>query len=363
MNFYLILGVAPDASMSEIKRAYKRLARRYHPGINPGDRGAEMMFAQVSEAYETLVDPGRRRQYDAGGPVPSSAEASKQFVFSEFDFSVARQGAEASTFTELFADILHPVARRDEGRPEPGADIHATLTLSFAEAVRGVERQVLVTRQVTCRACAGSGRLAAHEGQCGQCRGSGEVRWARGHMVFSKPCDACGGAGSRTWQRCVVCVGEGRTVRSESLTIPVPPGIENGARLRFRELGHAGRHGGPAGDLSVTAAVQPHRIFARHGDDLVAVLPVAVHEAALGARIDVPMLEGTAKLRIPAGTQAGQRLSIPGAGLPNASGGRGDVVFEVRLVLPSALDERSLELMREFGERNARNVRNGLTES
>jgi molecular chaperone DnaJ len=363
MNFYLILGVAENASTSEIKRAYKRLARRYHPGINPGDRGAEVMFARVSEAYETLIDPGRRRQYDSGGAVPEAADAAKTFVFSEFDFSVARQGSEASTFTELFADILHPVPRRDDGRPEPGADIHAALTLSFAESVRGVERQVLVTRQVTCRACAGSGRLVAHEGQCSQCRGSGEVRWARGHMVFSKPCDACGGAGNRTWQRCVVCVGEGRTVRSESLTIPIPAGIVDGARLRFRELGHAGRHGGSTGDLSVTVTVQPHGIFARRGDDLVAVLPVAVHEAALGARIDVPMLEGTTKLRIPAGTHAGQHLRIPGAGLPNPSGGRGDVVFEVRLVLPSALDERSLELMREFGERNAQNVRERLTES
>ena len=363
MNFYVILGVSENASTSEIKRAYKRLARRYHPGINPGDRSAEMMFARVSEAYETLVDPGRRRQYDSGGAAAEPAGEATTFMFSEFDFSVARKGPEASTFTELFADILHPVPRRDEGRPEPGADVHAALTLSFAEAVRGVERQVLVTRQVTCRACAGSGRLVAHEGQCGECRGSGEVRWARGHMVFSKPCDACNGAGSRTWQRCVVCVGEGRTVRSESLTIPVPAGIEDGARLRFRELGHAGRHGGSTGDLAVTVTVQPHRIFARQGDDLVAVLPVAVHEAALGARIDVPMLEGTAKLRIPAGTQAGQHLRIPGAGLPNPSGGRGDVVFEVRLVLPSGLDERSLDLMREFGERNAQNVRERLTES
>jgi molecular chaperone DnaJ len=180
-------------------------------------------------------------------------------------------------------------------------------------------------------------------------------------MVFSKPCEACGGAGSRTWQRCVVCVGEGRTVRSESVTIPVPAGVVDGARLRLREFGHAGRHGGATGDLSVTVTVQPHAIFTRRGDDLVAVLPVAVHEAALGARIDVPMLEGTAKLRIPAGTQAGQHLRIQGAGLPNPSGGRGDVVFEVRLVLPSALDERSLDLMREFGERNAQDVRAMLT--
>src|SRR5215207_3718486 len=147
MNFYVILGIPENASTSEIKRAYKRLARRYHPGINPGDRGAEAMFQRVSEAYETLVDPHRRRQYDAAGEAPGDREA-KPFVFSEFDFSVARQGAEASTFTELFAEVLHPVPRPDERRPEGGADIHAALAISFADAVRGAARQVLVTRQV-----------------------------------------------------------------------------------------------------------------------------------------------------------------------------------------------------------------------
>lgn len=363
MNFYVILGVSDKASTSEIKRAYRRLARRYHPGINPGDRTAEAMFQQVSEAYETLVDPNRRRQYDAAGHAPfgdAGRRDATPFVFTEFDFSMARQGAEASTFTELFADILHPVPASDEWRPEPGADLHAAVTLSFAEAARGVERQLLVTRQVVCRACSGSGRLQSHEGQCSQCRGAGQVRWARGHMVFAKPCSACGGAGRRTWQRCVVCSGEGRTVRSETLTVPVPAGVADGSRLRLRDHGHAGRHGGPAGDLSVTVQVQPHPFFTRHGDDLVGVLPVAVHEAALGARVEVPTLDGTMKLRVPPGTQGGQRLRVMGAGVPTPSGGRGDVIFEVRLVLPAALDERSRELMREFGERNAADVRTAL---
>jgi len=363
MNFYVLLGIAPSASTSEIKRAYRRLARRYHPGINPGDRGAEEMFQRVSEAYETLVDPGRRRQYDAAGRAPAGDPAAKPFTFAEFDFTVARQGNEASTFTELFADILHPVPRAEDYRPEPGADLHASLTLSFADAMRGVERQLLVTRQVVCRACSGSGRLAAHDGPCSQCRGAGQVRWARGHMVFSKPCAACGGAGRRTWQRCSACAGDGRTVRSETVTVIVSPGVADGSRMRLREFGHAGRHGGPAGDLLVTVQVQPHPFFTRHGDDLVAVLPVAVHEAALGARIDVPTLDGLVKLRVPPGTQAGQRLRLVGAGVPTPSGGRGDVIYDVKLVLPTTLDERSRELMREFGERNTQDVRSSLTGS
>jgi molecular chaperone DnaJ len=366
MNFYVILGVPENASTSEIKRAYRRLARRYHPGINPGDRSAEVKFQQVSEAYETLVDPNRRRQYDSAGQAPfgdAGRRESQPFAFAEFDFTVARHGTEASTFTELFADVLHPVPQPDEWRPEPGADLHASLTLSFAAAARGVERQILVTRQVACRACSGSGRLQAYDGQCAQCGGAGQVRWARGHMVLAKPCASCGGAGRRTWQRCVVCSGEGRTVRSETLTVAVPAGVADGSRLRLREYGHAGRHGGPAGDLSVTVHVQPHPLFTRRGDDLVAVLPVAVHEAALGARVDVPTLDGSVKLRIPPGTQAGERLRVTGAGVPTPSGGRGDVIFEVRLVLPATLDERSRELMREFGERNPADVRAALPQA
>ena len=357
MDFYVLLGVPQGASTADIKRAYRRLARRYHPGINPGDRSAEEMFQRVSEAYETLIDPNRRQQYDSAGAVRTSAPEGQSFIFREFDFSVARQGAQASTFTELFADVLHPVPGAAAGRPEAGSDLHVALTVPFEEAVRGVERQVVVTRQVPCGGCSGAGQVPAAEGTCPTCRGSGHVRWARGHMVFSKACGACGGAGRQAWRRCVVCTGHGRLVRSEAMSVSVPPGIVDGSRLRLSGWGHAGSGGGPPGDLYVTVHVQPHEIFQRLGDDLLCELPVAVHEAALGARIDVPSLDGMAKLRIPPGTQAGQRLRLAGQGLPSASGGRGDLLFDVRLVLPEALDERSKELMREFGERNGGDVR------
>jgi molecular chaperone DnaJ len=357
MNFYILLGVDPDASPADIKRAYRRLARRYHPGINPGDRTAEEMFQRISEAYETLIDPGRRRQYDTAGVARGSAAEAPSFIFTEFDFSVARQGPQASTFTELFADVLHPVPATAAGRPEAGSDLHAALTVPFEDAVHGVERQVVVTRQVPCGACSGSGQVAAAEGTCSSCRGTGHLRWARGHMVFSKPCATCAGAGRQAWRRCAVCAGQGRLVRSEAVAVPVPPGVVDGSRLRLSGLGHAGHYGGRAGDLFVTLHVQPHDIFRRHGDDLVCELPVAVHEAVLGARIDVPSLNGPAKLRIPPGTQAGQRLRLAEQGLPTASGGRGDLLFDVRLVLPEVLDERSKELMREFGQRNGGDVR------
>lgn len=360
MNFYILLGVPRDAGDAEIKRAFKRLARRYHPGINPGDRAAEAMFQRVSEAYETLIDPGRRQQYDRSGATAGGDRPASSFVFAEFDFSVARQGQQASTFTELFADVLHPTLPANEPRQEAGSDLHTAVTVAFADAVSGTVRQAVVTRQVTCSGCGGRGHVPVQEAKCRTCHGAGQVRWARGHMVLSKTCATCGGAGRQVSLACAVCGGQGRTVRSESTTVQVPAGVADGSRLRLPGLGHAGRHGGAAGDLFVTVHVQPHPIFRRQGDDLLCDLPVAVHEAVLGARIDVPALDGWMKLRIPPGTQAGQRLTLEGVGLPTVSGRRGDLLFDVRLVLPQRLDERSKELMREFGERNGGNVRDGL---
>jgi molecular chaperone DnaJ len=357
VDFYVLLGVAQDASPADIKRAYTRLARRYHPGINPGDRAAEAMFQRVSEAYETLSDPLRRRQYDSAGGRRHSDSATSSFMFAEFDFSSARHGPQASTFTELFADVLHPMPAAEDARQESGADIHAAVAISFADAVHGIERQVLVTRQVVCGGCSGSGYLAASEGRCRQCQGTGTIRWARGHMVFSKPCATCGGDGRQTRVACPVCGGHGKAVRSEAVAVRVPPGVPDGMTLRVPEMGHAGRHGGKAGDLYVTVHVAPHEFFRRQGDDLLCQLPVAVHEAALGARIDAPSLEGPLQLRVPEGTQGGQRLRVPGRGMPTVGGARGDLLFEVQLVLPAALDERSKALMREFGEINSADVR------
>jgi molecular chaperone DnaJ len=361
MDYYAILGLVRGASDAEIKRAYRRLARQYHPGINPGDHAAEAMFRTISEAYATLADPARRSQYDQAGPraVPSSSEGST-FEFAGFDFSIAAHGSQAATFTELFADLLHPGLMADRPRPEIGADLHASVTIAFLDAMRGGERQVIVTRQVACEPCAGTGQVVTPEGRCVHCQATGKVRWARGHMVFSKTCAACGGTGKQRSQRCAVCGGHGRGVRTEAIPVALPAGVDDGVRLRVPEKGHAGRYGGRTGDLYVTVHVQPHPAFRREGDGLVISVPVAVHEAVLGARIEVPSLEGAAKVRIPPGTQAGQRFRLSERGVPTPAGGRGDLIVEVRLVLPSMVDERSKELMREFGRLNAEDVRKGL---
>ncbi|MEN3338665.1 MAG: molecular chaperone DnaJ [Acidobacteriota bacterium] len=359
MDYYVILGLEPGASPAEIKRAYRRLARRYHPGINPGDRAAEAMFARIAEAYETLNDPDRRRQYDAAGGRSAPTGRPGAFEFAGFDFSFAAQGSEAATFSELFAEVLHP-PEAEKGQPERGADLHAALTVSFEESIRGSERQIIVTRQVECQVCNGSGRIRMREGRCPHCQATGKVRWARGHMVFAKACGPCGGTGRQREVGCEVCGGRGRVVRSEAVPVTVPPGVADGARLRVPEKGHAGHRRGRTGDLYVDVAVQPHALIRREGDDLVILVPVAVHEAMLGARISVPTLDGNVSLKVPPGTQAGQRFRISGRGAPARSGGRGDLIVEVKVVLPAFVDERSKELMREFGRLNTEDVRRDL---
>jgi len=359
MDFYLVLGLERAATPGEIKRAYKRLARRYHPDINPGDRTAAQQFRQIAEAYETLSDPERRRHYDAVGFAGPVLEP-QAFGFEGFDFSATVSGQSAPTFGDLFADILQP---RDSGRarqvPERGADLHQTITLGFEEAMRGGERQVVVTRHEQCGACEGSGRLPAPERRCGTCRGTGHVKTTRGHMVFARRCADCRGSGRLTDVRCSRCGGNQTLTRTETLTAKLAPGLGDGARVRLVGRGHAGRNGGQAGDLYLNVCVEPHPLFRREGDDLHVVVPIAIHEAALGAKLEVPCIDGQARLRVPPGTQSGQRFRLRERGVPSARDGRrGDLVVEVRLMLPKVLDERSKELLREFGRINAGDVRN-----
>ncbi len=359
MDFYVILGLGPGASSAEIKRAYRRLSRRYHPGVNPGDRQAQAVFERVTEAYETLSDPTRRRDYDAGGGLATASSPASAFEFAGFDFSVAASGTAAATFSELFADVLHPQPTH-EGKADPGADLHASVTITFEESLRGVDRQIVITRQVPCSACGGAGRVRTPEGRCPHCQATGKVRWARGHMVFSKTCAACNGTGRQRFQRCEVCNTHGRLVRSEPISVHVPAGVVTGSRLRIAERGNTGRGGGRNGDLFIDVQVQPHPLLRREGDHLFLTVPVAVHEAVVGARIEVPTLDGPVKVTVAPGTQSGQQFRVSGRGAPTTTGARGDLIIDVKLVLPAVTDERSKELMREFGRLNGEDVRRDL---
>jgi len=355
MDFYLILGVERSASPGEIRRAFKRLARRLHPGINPGDQVAASQFQKISEAYETLSDPERRHRYDATGNA-GDASPGPSFGFEGFDFSASGGATSAG-----FGDLLPPRDRAGFHRgPTRGSDLHHSITVAFVDAARGDQQTVTVTRQDRCRSCEGAGYLQIPERRCGHCFGTGALRSVRRHMVFSKPCTLCGGSGRQREVRCPTCGGDQTETRTELLTVAVPPGLADGARVRVAGKGHVGRNGGENGDLYLTIHVEPHALFTREGDDLRIVVPVAVHEAALGARFEVPTLDGSVRLRVPPGTQSGQRFRLRERGLPSPRSGRNrDLIVEVRVVLPSLLDERSKELLREFGRINQEDVRKG----
>jgi molecular chaperone DnaJ len=363
MDFYVLLGIEREASLDEVKRAYRRLARRYHPDINPGDRVAAARFRYIAEAYETLSDAERRRGYDSGAMETSADEAP---TFEGFDFSVSASGPASSTFGDLFADVLQHrgAAQQATREPERGADLHQTLVVPFEDSIQGVRRQVTLTRQARCRRCQGAGSLRAPETRCTRCQGAGVVKSVRGHMVFSKACTDCRGTGRLLSTRCPACAGQQTEIRTESLSLAVPPGVRDGAQVRVPEKGHAGRNGGGPGDLYITVHVEEHPLFRRDGDNLHVVVPIALHEAALGAKIDVPTVQGAARLRVPPGTQSGQHFYLRERGVPSPRGDRhGDLIVEVRLVLPKVLDERSKELLREFGRLNREDVRHGLMDT
>lgn len=358
MDLYILLGVDREASDVDIKRAYRRLARRFHPDINPGDREAETRFRQILDAYETLIDPDRRRGYDSGKAGPP-ADDSSAFGFAGFDFSLAADAHRTTTFGDLFEDVFARRAERErQSQADRGADLHMKASLSFDEAWRGVHWPITMTRHEACRSCAGSGYHRTVESRCLSCEGSGLVRSVRGHMVFSKNCPRCGGTGRLQQLLCATCHGQGIETRTESLNVLIPAGIADGARVRVPAKGHAGVRGGPPGDLYLDVAVAAHPLFQRAGDDLHLSVPIAIHEAALGARVEIPTPDGSTRLRVPPGTQSGQRFRLRERGMPSPrNGARGDLVVEVRLMLPEVLDERSKELLREFGRINGGLVR------
>jgi molecular chaperone DnaJ len=361
MDFYVILGIDRSASARDIKRAYKRLARKYHPDINPGDRMAVSQFRQIAEAYQTLSDPDRKRHYDTVGYTVGTDEENATFGFEGFDFSVGGSGSSDSTFGDLFADILHQRTGPPTGAATRGTDLHHTLTIGFIEAVRGEPHTLTVTRQEHCRTCRGLGRLRVAERRCAHCHGTGAVKSARGHMVFSKACAQCGGSGRLEMTRCPTCGGGQVETRTETLTIAIPAGLADSARIRVAGKGNVGRDGGEPGDLYIIVHVEPHPLFQREGNDLHLVVPVAVHEAGLGVKFEVPSLDGPVRVRVPPGTQSGQKFRLKERGIASTRDGRrGDLVVEVRVVLPKLLDERSKELLREFGRINAEDVRQEL---
>jgi len=357
-DYYELLGVQRKASLKDIRQAYRRLARKYHPDLNPGDKSAEEKFKQIQEAYEVLSDSKKRQMYDQfgfysdnyhGGPPPgASAEGGgPHFDFGGFDFG----GGGAASFSDLFSQFFRGARSEPMGTaPESGSDLEYQIEISFWEAVRGTVKKLSITRLDVCAACRGSGSVGGAEQVCRSCNGSGHITQTSGRMRFNITCSRCGGSG-RLRTICRTCGGEGRVRRAETIDVRIPAGVQPGSRVRVPGRGNAGVLGGPPGDLYIITEVRPHPYFERRGDDLYTVIPITVAEAALGTKIEVPTMDGRSVLRIPPGTNSGQKFRMRGKGVPSARkpGYRGDQFVEVQVVVPRPVDERVRELLRELG--------------
>jgi molecular chaperone DnaJ len=380
-DYYATLGVKKTATPEEIRKAFRKAARRYHPDVNPGDKKAEEKFKEISEANDILSDEKKRKVYDQLGfysdqidPAQAEAYARQQSMggqppvdFGGFDFSGfqgsggPQAGAGSSTwgsFKDIFSGIFSGAheAQRPIG-PQPGSDLEYQASIDFWSAIRGGQARIQVHRQEICPTCHGQ----AHSGgpmPCPECNGTGQVTQMGGRMKFNIPCPRCNGTG-RISNDCATCNGEGTVSRTETVEFRIKPGTRDGQRIRLQGKGNAGVNGGASGDLFVIVRTGTHPVFIRVGDDIQLTVPVTVPEASLGAKVDVPTIDGRAQLKIPPGTQSGQKLRMRERGVESAShpGQRGDQIVTIEVVVPHLQDERSREIMRELAKLNNQDPR------
>jgi molecular chaperone DnaJ len=343
-DYYKILGVAKSASEEDIKKNYRKLAMQYHPDRNPGDKDAEEKFKLASEAYEVLRDPEKREIYDRYG-----VEGLRGTGFTGF------RGFDDifSTFGDIFEDFFgFGGTQRRRSHARAGADLRFDLKISFNDAAFGKETEIEIPRTVSCEGCGGTGaKPGTSPVNCPVCRGTGQVTRAQGFFTISTTCGQCHGEGKVVQHPCKDCRGLGRVRTTKKIQIKVPPGVDTGSKLRLRGEGEQGERGGPPGDLFVIIYVEPHDFFSRDGDDLICQIPVSFPQAALGAEIDIPTLNGTRSLTIPKGTESGEVFRIKGEGFVRLRGhGRGDELVQVIVKTPRNLTRRQEELLREFEE-------------
>jgi molecular chaperone DnaJ len=381
-DYYATLGVSRDAKPEEIRKAYRRLARKYHPDVNPGNKAAEEKFKQLSAAYEVVGDEKKRQIYDQhgfysdnippGGPAPGPAGAAGApgFDFSGFDFSnfetgnaeAEKRGGFGGSFRDIFSGLFNRSGReeQEEEGPQKGSDIEHQMHLGFWDAIRGTQVRITIGRQETCPTCKGSGSAGGSAVTCPVCNGTGKASRQAGAMRFTLTCPQCGGSG-RQRPVCRECGGSGTVRKPESFEVRIPPGVDTGSRVRVPGKGNAGSSGAPPGDLYIVTEVEPHPIFERKGDNIYIKVPVTIAEAALGAKVEVPTILGPSTIKIPPGTQSGQKLRLRAKGAPSLrSDTRGDQFVEVQVVVPHVGDERTKEILRELARLNPEDPRQEL---
>lgn len=382
-DYYGTLGIKKSASAEDIRKAFKKLARKYHPDLNPGNKAAEEKFKTISEANDVLSDPKKRKIYDQLGFYsdqidPAAAEAAARggygfhgapgggraqgvpFDFGGFDFSdLTEPGTQrrGGGFRDIFSSIFGGGRGPEPAGPSAGSDLEYQVQVDFWQAIRGGVVRVNVAHSESCSHCHGQGFLQG-SGTCPECGGSGQVTQTSGRMKFNLACPSCGGSG-KARSACSHCHGQGAIHRSEPLEVRLKPGTRDGQRIRLAGKGNAGILGGPAGDLYIIVRAGDHPVFHREGDDIHLTVPVSATEAALGAKIEVPTIDGRAEVKIPPGTPTGKRLRLREKGVPSATkeGARGDQIVEVKLVVPTVRDERSKEILRELAKLNPEDPR------
>ncbi len=368
-DFYEILGVDRDASQEEIKRAYRRLARKHHPDVNPGDEQAEQRFKEISQAYQTLKDPEKRAKYDQFGEAWEQARQAGQWQggdFTQFVFTNFGAGSFRDIFGDLFGDMgpggVQFTTGRSRVRPEPGPvrghDVEYELPVSFDEAVHGVEKEISLTLADRCPECEGMG---GETQTCPACGGTGQAHSGGGFFNLGASCPQCQGTGQVVTSRCSVCHGTGETTRRRRIRVKIPAGVETGSKVRVAGEGGRGVAGGPPGDLILTMQVQPHRFFRRRGDDIHVDLPVTFVEAALGDRVSVPTIDGNVTMTIPPGTQTGDQLRLKGKGVRHlGQGGRGDQYVHIQVTVPRRLTGKQRQLLEQFDKTWDENPRKSM---
>jgi molecular chaperone DnaJ len=343
-DYYEVLGVSRDASDQELKSAYRKLAMKHHPDRNPGNHAAEEKFKEASEAYQVLSDADKRAAYDRYGHAGAAGQG----------FGGFSGGVDISDiFGEMFGEMFSTGGNQHRGaRQQRGDDLRFDLTIDFEAAMFGVETEVKIRRLETCETCHGQGSASGRgPSVCGQCQGRGQIRYQQGFFAVARTCGACGGKGQVITDPCTTCRGETRISKELKLTVKVPPGVESGTRIRYGGEGDAGRSGGPKGDLYVVLSIRSHEFFERDGHNLRCVIPISFPQAALGAEIEIPGLDGPVTLKIPEGTQSGKDLRVRGRGIPFLNEkGTGDLIVKVIIETPRKLTRAQRELVGKLAE-------------